>query len=711
MANINRSNAPFTGLTWYYSGGVLGPVIPGRNPQQIPYLLGDSTQLLNSLDPIQTTTIHQLESDVFGAGNKANLLITFAPSTVNTSITTLEIFGEIFIENQTAAPFANLQYNEFFGTTYSAETRALSFVNAFNNNTSLNWRYIAVQGISPNESQVLITAIFEGSQYTFDPTHFTILPIDCFLLQNPGVDANRGMRYQNYNYKCFVEIWEIDAEWLRVGSQADVAGFASADKRYVTTLEQPWTPDNLFTFDVSKFLFLDKFISDYPFSINPNFIAQTINPNVSLPNGKTPIQGYFLKWGESFQGGFDTGFRNITASINGFVITITATDAPVKIGSVVTGPGVVPGTIINAFIGGNDYQLDINNGIIASVGMTLQGETSPLETDPWNITNTNYTKTYIDQTEIRWASNGMYNLGILILFNEHPEHWLSVNQIRPSGPLINEYQTILVAQSFIRYPKLRRRVYEPEYLSIYVNNDQQTSTNFQLRIRNDWTFVNGGTATSYSNLTTNLNGNDLYEANVSLTNIQFDLIESTAGFRVLHWDSTVEMARDNINFTELSKPIRYDMDLNCEEENKYKKIWWIGEFGTIESFEFEGLQEMDLDYDAEYYRKSFKNALYERNSHINSAITKVPKRQFKINSGWLTADQQQWMESLLKTTQVWWKASYRLDFYLLGELTTTDYNNYEAINIIDSSFKFSNDQKLFNVEIVIEFSIPENTIF
>jgi hypothetical protein len=642
MANINRVNAPFTSLTWYYTGGVLTPIV-GRNPQQIPYLLGDNTQLLNSLDPIQTPTIHQLESDPFGAGGKANILLAFAPGGVNTSITNLEIFGEIFIENQTASPNANLQYNEFFGITYSEADRALSFVNAFNQNTSLNWRYLATLGLVTG--QVLIEALFDGSQYTFDPTHFTVTPAGIELIQNPGIDANRGMQLQNYNYKCFVEIWEIDAEWLRVGSSADIPGFASAAKRYITTLEQPWTPDNLFTFDVSKFLFLDKFISDYPSVPNTNFVAQTINPNVSLPNGKTPIQGYFLKWGESFQGGYDV-----------------STDLPI-------------------------------------------------ETDPWNITNTNYTKTYLGQTEIRWASNGMYNLGILILFNEHPEHWLSSNQIKPSGPLTNEYQTILVAQSFIKYPKLRRRIYEPEYLSLYVNNDQQTSTNFQLRVRHDWTFINGGTATSYSNLTTNLNGNDLYEANVSLTNINFDGVETAAGFRVLHWDSTVEMARDNINFTDLSKPVRYDMDLNCEEAYQYKKLWWVGEFGTIESFEFEGLQEMSLDYNAEYYRKSFKNALYERNTHINSAITKVPTRRFKLNSGWLTADQQKWIESLLKTNQVWWKAEYRLDFYILGELLPADYNNYEAINIVDSSFNFSNDEKLFNVEVVIEFSIPENSQF
>jgi hypothetical protein len=642
MANINRVNAPFTSLTWYYTGGVLDTVV-GRNPQQIPYLLGDNTQLLNSLDPIQTPTIHQLESDPFGAGGKANILLAFAPGGVNTSITNLEIFGEIFIENQTASPNANLQYNEFFGITYSEADRALSFVNAFNQNTSLNWRYLATLGLVTG--QVLIEALFDGSQYTFDPTHFTVTPAGIELIQNPGIDANRGMQLQNYNYKCFVEIWEIDAEWLRVGSSADIPGFASAAKRYITTLEQPWTPDNLFTFDVSKFLFLDKFISDYPSVPNTNFVAQTINPNVSLPNGKTPIQGYFLKWGESFQGGYDV-----------------STDLPI-------------------------------------------------ETDPWNITNTNYTKTYLGQTEIRWASNGMYNLGILILFNEHPEHWLSSNQIKPSGPLTNEYQTILVAQSFIKYPKLRRRIYEPEYLSLYVNNDQQTSTNFQLRVRHDWTFINGGTATSYSNLTTNLNGNDLYEANVSLTNINFDGVETAAGFRVLHWDSTVEMARDNINFTDLSKPVRYDMDLNCEEAYQYKKLWWVGEFGTIESFEFEGLQEMSLDYNAEYYRKSFKNALYERNTHINSAITKVPTRRFKLNSGWLTADQQKWIESLLKTNQVWWKAEYRLDFYILGELLPADYNNYEAINIVDSSFNFSNDEKLFNVEVVIEFSIPENSQF
>lgn len=642
MSNINRVNAPFSSLTWYYTGGVLTPIV-GRNPQQIPYLIGDSTQLLNSLDPIQTPTIHQLESDPFGAGGKANLLLAFAPGGVNTSISNLEIFGEIFIENQTASPNANLQYNEFFGITYSEADRALSFVNAFNNNTSLNWRFLATLGLIPG--QVLIEALFEGTQYTFDPLHFTVTPAGIELIQNPGIDANRGMQLQNYNYKCFVEIWEIDAEWLRVGSSADIPGFASAAKRYITTLEQPWTPDNLFTFDVSKFLFLDKFISDYPSVPNTNFVAQTINPNVSLPNGKTPIQGYFLRWGESFQGGF-----NVTTGL-------------------------------------------------------------PIETDPWNITNTNYTKTYLGESEIRWASNGMYNLGILILFNEHPEHWLSSNQIKPSGPLTNEYQQILVAQSFIRYPKLRRRIYEPEYLSIYVNQDQQITDTFQLRLRHDWTFINGGTATSYSNLTTNLQGNDLYEVDASLTNIQFDAVETAAGFRVLHWDTTVEMARDNINFTDLSIPVRYDMDLNCEDEKMYKKLWFQGPFGTTESFEFEGLQEVTLDYTADYYRKSFKNALYERNSHINSAITKVPNRKFKLNSGWLTADQYGWLENLIKSNAVWWKSEYRLDFYLLGELTPIDYQNFEAINIVDSSFAFSNDEKLFNLEIVIEYAINENTIY
>jgi hypothetical protein len=366
----------------------------------------------------------------------------------------------------------------------------------------------------------------------------------------------------------------------------------------------------------------------------------------------------------------------------------------------------------------------VNNGPALPAGTIFDvydfNDPIPQELDPWNITITEWTKIYLDSTEVRWASNGMYNLGILVLFNDHPERWLSVNSNNTS--LFNDYQTVKVSQDYIRGElqgqsgikrqyKLRRRIDEPEYLSVYVHNDNAFSSTFSLRVFTEWTFINGGSATSTTHLTTLLSKNDLYEVNVQNSLIQLDAVELAAGLRVLYWSHTIQIQRDGINWTDLTEPVWYQLDLN-NECDKYRKIWWTGTEGTTESFEFEGVSSMELSYEADYMTKSFSNQLYERQTHIRQAITKVPTRQFVLNTGWLTTDQMPFIESLLKTPYVWWLNKYRLDLYFgNGQLLPINFTNFEAINIVDSSYKIDNVAKLFNVEIVIEYSVPENTSY
>ena len=730
--NIYRKNSPFTSRTVYYNAPGVPDLVTVRNRFQTNNLDilggcdaqlfgGEDYELLNSLDPIETPTIFQFASDdstcsgYVTSTSNAELEINFF---INPIITSIEIYGNTFI----SAPVVT-QTNEFLDDTFpNVIERAQSLVSAINNNTNLNWRYTAY--LDPNiPVLVKIRANYPGTQYNFVAPYYVITTptpaISAVLVTSK--DTCRGMLLQNYGYKMFLEIWEVtDAngdpfEWLTDGDVKIISG--GLPYKLIATLEQTWNDENLFTFDVSKYFQIDKSIT--------NFLNQG-NTFVSYnAQGKEGIKCYFLKWGEMFTGGYDSGFRSITASINNFIINITATSGAIEIGSILTGPGVLFNTRIIADLGGNNYQLDIDNGIIASTAMSLQGNNYPVD-DPWNIENIIYTKNYIDISELRWASNGMYNLGILILFNSHPEQWLSVNSDNTN--LFNNYQTIKASQDFVwgklidqaqveRRYKLRRRVetgiptglLDHEYLTVLVNNDGQFSSTVDLRIFTDWTFVDGTTASSTSHFTTLVSTNDFYEADVNFTNVNLAGIESAAGKRVLFFSHTVQIRRDGINWTDLSEPVWYQMDLNVECD-KYYKLWWVGSQGTVESFEFEGLASMDLNYEAEYYTKSFKNNLYERNSHITQAITKKPIRRFRLNTGWLTKDQYDWLESLIKTNFVWWKSTYRLDLYFgNGQLLPINYPQFEAVNVVDSSLKIDNDSKLFNLEVVIEYSVEENS--
>jgi hypothetical protein len=746
---IYRVNSPFTSRTVYYTTTGIADLTPDRNqfitnnntpPCDDLLFQGESWELLNSLDPIETPTIFQFKSDdTTCSGYVSNVVYSEISINLfsNPDITEFELFGEVFTQNNGTWPIS-LTDHEFFGPSYSIQDRLQSIVNLVNGNANLNWRFAAY--ITTNlPTSVVIRALYPGSQYNF------VLGSTIKYNSSTGgssnfdytinsQDNNKGMRYQNYGYKMFLEIWEIDIEWLKVGSDA-FADFNTSPKRLITTLEQNWNPSNIFSFDVSKFFSLTKDISLYPQIPQPIFEAYTNQQIVFAPaTTKQPIQGYFLRWGESFQGGLSgpvigqieggITYNGISWELN----VTTAAPGTLEDGQFIVSAGSQAGATIlsqiSGIVGGTGVYL-VNAGPVVAPGTTFDvydfNNPIPLEPDPWNITITEWSKVYIDTSEIRWASNGMYNLGILVLFNDHPERWLSVNANQITH-LSNDYQTVKVSQDSIRGElegqsgikrvyKLRRRIDEPEYLAIYIHNDTAFSNTFDLRIFTEWTFINGGTATSTTHLTTALSKNDLYEVNVQNSLIQLDAVESASGLRVLYWSHTIQIRRDGINWTDLSEPVWYQLDLN-NECDKYRKIWWIGTEGTTESFEFEGVTSMELNYEADYMTKSFTNQLYERQSHIKQAITKVPSRQFILNTGWLTTDQMPFIESLLKTPYVWWLNKYRLDLYFgNGQLLPTNFTNFEAINIVDSSYKIDNVAKLFNVEIVIEYSVPENTSY
>jgi len=375
MPNIYRVASPFTSRTVYYSQPT--PGIVDLSPDRNQFITNNNTppcdgilfqgvtwELLNSLDPVETPCVFQFKSDdTTCSGYISNTI--FAEISINLfstpNITEFEVFGEVFTQNNGPWPIS-LTDHEFFGPSYNVLDRVQSIINLINENANLNWRFVAYS-TPTSPTSVIIKALFPGTQYNFNlgttikyssstggPTNFDY--------NIASFDNNRGMRYQNYGYKMFLEIWEIDLEWLTVGSDA-FPEFASAPKRLVTTLEQVWNPSNVFSFDVSKFFNLTKDISLYPQTPNPFFQAYSdqqifFDPNVT----KHPIQGYFLRWGEMFQGGLGgptLGQIEGGIAFNGLFWQLTvsvATPGFLEAGQFIVSPGNPQGTAIQSQISG-----------------------------------------------------------------------------------------------------------------------------------------------------------------------------------------------------------------------------------------------------------------------------------------------------------------------------------------------------------------------
>lgn len=609
--NIEILSRPFTAEQNYFIAGVQDITTTRQNVFTSPY------SLAANLDSIQSQLIWAFRSEVLGTSGYSEIFIDLTGDPI---ITEIQIFNEIL----TPSVDANLEYNQFYPNGIvgiSISDRVDSICNIINTNINLNWKYTA---INDSGNKVHIIANNTGTIYNLTAPNFSIITDPPLPLITTGyvagIDGSRGEKLQNYNYKCFVEVWEVDnVDWLRIGSPSNLTG---ERKRKLTTLTQNWNSENIFNFDISNFFNVNVEIDT---AFTANIFNETYKPKC-----------YYLRYGELFIGGYDP-----------------ATDLPV-------------------------------------------------DTDSWNIENVNETKRYIGDSELRWYSNGVFPQSIL--FNEFPRYWLNSEY---DNSTTNQYLEVQIIQEPIT--KLKRREYDPEFISIYAYNDQQYSSQFSLRLKTVWTFVDGSNTTTYNFLTTNLQVNGMYTIDVGLTSISFDSVESTAGLRVLHYVSTIEIDR-GLGFTDLSLDFDYKMDLNDEKDNQKRKVYFVNRFGAIEQFEFEGLQEESIRTNYNTYTKSLLNINFnERDRHIKGIIAKVPTRIYKINSGWLSLEQMTFLKSITKSNKAWWLTDFSLSLYF-GTLLNFDGLSYEAINILDQDWQVDNKNKLFNLQLTIEVAQNSNLI-
>lgn len=613
MANIENYTRPINGKLNYFINGTFDGVTQ-RNTQ-----FNQPAAIATSLDPIGNPLVFDFSSEIIGSPQNSKIYIDF---TGNPGITSITFFDIVFTESIDS----NLTSTQFYNNTFTIAERIDSLVDAINQNINLNWRYTA---FNDNNIFCHIVAKQPGSVFSITAPYFSMIP-NLATGYVAGADSNRGMLLQNYNYRCFVELFEIDnVEWNRFGRPTDSA-IASNIKTRIASVSQPRNTDNQFSFDLSKFFDIEK-----PVLLQPG--AYT---TFTLDNSR--IKCYYLRFGESFIGGYDP-----------------TTDLPID--------------------------------------------------DPWNITNTNVTRRYIADSDLRWYANGTFNLGLA-----NPDfynYWVN-SQYGTTG--VNTYQTVKPLTMFEDY-KLKRRIDEPEYISVYLYNDEHISENVNIRLSTNFTFVDGTVSlNNISHLTNLVNINGLYTIDANLVNINFHAIESASGKRILHYESVVQtqqlqFASPWVDFT---SELKYRVDLNNELDNKYKKIWRYNKLGAIDQFEFEGFRAEKINYNAVEYSKSYKNSFYERNRHINQPITKKQTKTFTLNSGWLTTEQIAPLKSLCASNQCYWLSEFATAYPILSNdiIINTTGNLFEAINIVDATWLTNNIEKLFNLEITVEIAIPENSI-
>jgi hypothetical protein len=307
MANINLIEFPITEEINFCSSGRCGT---------------ENVQI--SFDPVDSPIIFTFNSEILSTSkNRSNIILspTFSIITLGGVVlpenATYTIFGEVFTSKTLPT-----QPNQFFASPFSINTNiskiiAQSLSDAINSNVNLNWRYTAnIEKLTNDFWVVKLQARFQGTQYnilnSFSTNGFGVNTTPSFQY-NVSTDANRGMKFQKFNFGCWVEVFIPD-------NQNEFGRRSFADQsngRTIAKLSKFWTSENEFSFDISQYL---KSELDY-------FVPSAENTQPIFTKIPKQIVNYYLRYGEKFSGGIDFTTGNpilpTDSIIRNFLVDVT----------------------------------------------------------------------------------------------------------------------------------------------------------------------------------------------------------------------------------------------------------------------------------------------------------------------------------------------------------------------------------------------------
>lgn len=345
-------------------------------------------------------------------------------------------------------------------------------------------------------------------------------------------------------------------------------------------------------------------------------------------------------------------------------------------------------------------------------GEVFNGGYDPATGDPAESPGGVEQKFVIATTDVRWATHGAYVNGFTPSYNERKwANWWSSNTFQPGGRNIIDFLNSAPEEVTRRRNNQRfNNSPLPYLLYVLLWNDQQFSEDRQYRLWYQHTLLDG-TELSEANLApiTVTTNSGVYYVNASYANLGLNTIEADIG-KVLFTKYKIEQ---NLNgtWTDYTRTKTWCWDINQEESDRYTRLFWRNNDGQLSQFDFEGQRIEELDFDNDFYERSrdFKE-FFDVDSGQRQVFNKEGRVGITVNSGLVDKETLFWLKELRGSGDVYIPVSYKAnkfnnnpdgyDVRELGELT--------KVNVVDFDWEFNTEEKLYNVEVQIEYSFLEN---
>ena len=146
----------------------------------------------------------------------------------------------------------------------------------------------------------------------------------------------------------------------------------------------------------------------------------------------------------------------------------------------------------------------------------------------------------------------------------------------------------------------------------------------------------------------------------------------------------------------LGETIRFNIDCGCSKFNETFRLHWLNPLGGFDAFSFNQRFDRNFQIKKTNYTKILGSMSAGAFSYTTAQAGKVnfdtrTTETIKINSDWITEEENEWIFTLAKSTQVFWEI---------------DADTYAPVTLTNASYKQQTyaGKKLFNAEFTIEIS-------
>lgn len=704
--------------------------------------------------------------------------LPFTPRSLQAGVS-ITIFGITFTASttpKTAFEFlAANDPNDYTQRLYSVQ----SLVEAINSNSTLSKLLVAIPIITDsvtNRFGVRLTMKLTGRRYSLiEGVNITISGyLNGFLDLVVGEDASRGERFSEFNYSIFLEIWRkaSGVQWGRKSTQVD-------DEK-ISEIKSSLIPSNDYLFDVQKYLENISPDVEHDYNIPNGFNQLNSITNYYVKwgesfNGEVYRFGYnypHVLYSQEFLtvGTFpNTGSITHTIGPNGDRVfqTITGTlewsylhpDGIPQLYTIPATPstfvfsGTNPGERIDVITRTTSGTYQILSGAFALPGeraippfipndcIVLLYVNVPAGTvsgsNPITITYPYGPKVnlgFYQNTANYWKGNLLGDFGVTRKYQigETGLRWTTTtfHSLETSRPAFADYWQEVIREAFtgdnittprkivndFEHSKLRRRLDAPEYIYMYLFNDERVTGIRNTRLRSIYTFIDGTTTIPQTtHVTNNTNVSELYVADVSMSRLNFTAIENANNKRIRFSEHWIEIQIGG-TWKRCSNYFYYTWDL--QPAKNMTKIYWKNRFNTLDSFEFTGNQVINTESKQIYYNKNlpFNNGNNAKFSSFigNKGIKKAWKteNEYKIefNSGFVSKDDYEFLQGLVNTTTVLIPTVYLNEFFVITSWGTKPDIDFTLFTIDNVDWTANDDDTLFNLSVTLVKSINENNV-